>query len=249
MIRGLWVRAVLIVATVLLALPCTIVSLVVPRWSNVITYCGRLWSRVLLAASGASVTLHGRENARAVSPCIFIANHQSIVDIWVMFRIIPPAARFAAKEELFRIPVFGWALASSGTVPINRRNRTEAIRSLRAAAERIRAGRPVVLFPEGTRSPDGRLQPFKKGAFHLALQAGVPVVPVAITGSFSVLAPGRLRVTPGPVEVFVEPPVDVTPYLPDDHEGLLRRVQETIGRRFDPPAAGPQGRTLELETP
>ena len=100
------------------------------------------------------------------------------------------------------------------------------------AAERIRDGRSVVLFPEGSRSLDGSLGPFKKGAFHLAVQAGVPVVPVAITGSFDVVPPRAFRVRPGPVKVFVEPPVDVTPFRPEDYQGLSARVRETIERRF-----------------
>lgn len=233
MLRGIWLAFMLVVMTALVAIPATIVALIVPPWSNAVMHGGRIWSRVLLAAAGARVTFHGLENVRRQNPCIFIANHQSMVDIWIMLSLIPPATRFVAKRELFRIPVFGWALAASGCIPIDRGNRTDAIRSLRVAAERIHGGRSVVLFPEGSRSLDGKLRPFKKGAFHLALQAGVPIVPVAITGSFDVLPPRSLRVRPGPVEVFVEPPVDVGPYQPEDHPGLLATVRETIERRFE----------------
>jgi 1-acyl-sn-glycerol-3-phosphate acyltransferase len=228
-------RLVLLVMTMLCATPVAILTLLVPRWSNLVIHVGRFWSRTMLATSGAHVTVHGHQHTRTHAPCIFIANHQSIVDVWVMLSLVPPNTRFAAKHELFRIPVLGWALANTGCIPINRGNRTEAIRSLGVAAERIRTGRSVVLYPEGTRSRDGSLQPFKKGAFHLAVQAGVPIVPVAITGSFDVVPPGRLRVTPGPVEVFIEPPIDVTPYQPGDHAGLLRVVHASIARRFHDP--------------
>jgi 1-acyl-sn-glycerol-3-phosphate acyltransferase len=162
-----------------------------------------------------------------------LANHQSIVDIWVILSFVPPNTRFVAKQELFRIPIFGWALRATGCVPINRGNRTEAIRGLEVAAERIRAGRSVVLFPEGSRSRDGSLGAFKKGAFYLSLQAGVPVVPVAINGSFDVVPPGTIRVRPGPVHVFVEPAVDVEPFRPEDQAGLMNLVHRTIARRFD----------------
>jgi 1-acyl-sn-glycerol-3-phosphate acyltransferase len=231
MLRGIWTMIVLVLATGVLAPVAAVVSLLVPR-SNITIHVGRLWARVLLAAAGVQVRYHHLERLRLHPACIFIANHQSMVDIWAMIRVLPAPTRFVAKRELFRIPVFGWALAASGCIPIDRRDRAEAIRSLRRAANRIRAGRPVVLYPEGTRSRDGRLQPFKKGAFHLALAAGVPVVPVAITGSFRVLPPGSLRVTPGPVEVWVEPPIDIARYQPRDHEGLRAAVQSIIARRF-----------------
>ena len=232
MLRGIWLRAVLLVATVALATPVAVLVLLVPRWGDLIVHAGRLWSRALLAASGARVTYHGREHARAHRPCIFIANHQSMVDIWVMLRLVPSNTRFVAKQELFRIPIFGWALATTGCIAVNRANRAEAMRSLDVAAERIRAGRSVVLYPEGTRSRDGSLQPFKKGAFHLALAAGVPVVPVAITGSFAVVPPRTLRVRPGAVDVWVEPPIDVEPFRPGGHEALRDAVQAAIERRF-----------------
>jgi len=222
--------------------------LIVPGWSDLLVHAGRLWSRILLGTAGARVTVHGLEHATRHRPCVFIANHQSAADIWVMFNVIPPNTRFVAKQELFRIPIFGWVLAASGCVPINRSNRTEAIRSLGVAAERIRAGRSVVLFPEGTRSRDGSFRPFKKGAFHLAIQAGVPVVPVAIKGSFDVVPPGRWRVNPGPIEVYVEPPVDVTPYCPEDSSGLMDTVRETIGRRVEVPRAERDGPAVPQES-
>jgi 1-acyl-sn-glycerol-3-phosphate acyltransferase len=248
MLRGIWVRCVLALATVLLATPVAILLPLVPRWSNLVVHAGRLWGRSLLAAAGVRVRLHGLEHARTHDPCIFIANHQSMVDVWVMLTFVPPNTRFVAKRELFRIPIFGWALAASGCIPIDRGHRSLAIRSLRQAGERIRAGRSVVLYPEGSRSRDGRLGPFKKGAFHVAVQAGVPVVPVAITGSHDVLPPGRLRVRPGPVDVFVEPPIDVTPFLPEDHGGLLERVRRAIERRFDDPVPGAEGGVVAHET-
>jgi len=239
MIRGIWARCVLLVATMLLALPTAIVTLLVPRWGNLVMVTGKLWSRIMLTAVGARVTYHGLDRIDDKAPRIFIANHLSMIDIWVMLTLIPPSTRFVAKQELFRIPVFGWALAGAGSIPINRSNRKEAIRSLGLAAERIRAGRSVVLFPEGTRSRDGRLQPFKKGAFHLAVRAGVPVTPVAITGSFDVMSPASFRIVPGPVDVYVEPLIDVEPYRPADPAGLMSVVHATIERRFRTPPEAP----------
>jgi len=240
MLRGIWVRCVLLVMTTLLATPVALLVLLVPRWGNLVIYAGRIWSRTLLAATGARVTYHGLEHTRACNPCVFIVNHQSMIDVWTMLSIVPPNTRFVAKQELFRIPIFGWALTATGCVSIDRGNRTKAIRSLRVAAQRIHDGRSVVLYPEGSRSRDGRLGPFKKGAFHLAVQAAVPVVPVAITGGFEVAPTGSLRVTPGPVEVFVDPPIDVTPYRPDDYRTLMAVVRRSIERRFEAPPVPPE---------
>jgi len=247
MLRGIWVRCALTVLTVLIGTPVTLLTLINPRWSNLLVHGGKLWSRLLLAAAGARVTVRGAEHLRRHDPCLFIANHQSVVDVWVMLTVVPPNTRFVAKRELFRVPVLGWALAATGCIPIDRSNRARAIRSLRQAGERIRAGRSVVLFPEGSRSRDGRLAPFKKGAFHLALQAGVPVVPVAIVGSFDVDPPGTVRVTPGPVEVFIEPPIEVTRFLPEDHDGLLEEVRRVIERRFSDAASDGPGRAVAKE--
>ena len=248
MLRGIWLRCVLVVATVAVAAPVALLVLLVPRWGNLVVHGGRLWSKVMLATAGARVSYHGLAHAGAHSPCIFIANHQSMVDIWVMLGLVPPNTRFLAKRELFRIPIFGWALAATGCIAVNRGNRTEAIRSLGLAAERIRSGRSVVLYPEGTRTRHGSLQPFKKGAFHLALEAGVPIVPVAITGSFHVMPPRTLRVRPGAVHVWIEPPVDVAPFRPADHQGLRDVVHGAIARRFDGPASDSDDRAVAHET-
>lgn len=187
----------------------------------------------MLLTVGAQVTYHDPHHTLRQSRCIFIANHQSNVDIWVLAKVMPIGTRFVAKQELFRIPVLGRAMTAAGFIRINRSNRSEAIRSLTQAAESIRGGRPVILFPEGTRSRDGRLQPFKKGAFHLATLAGVPVVPVAIRGTFEIMPPGSLRVRPGPIEVFFEPPIDLADSDFERPQDLLETVQSAISNRLD----------------
>ena len=187
----------------------------------------------MLLAVGARVTYHDPHGALRQSRCIYIANHQSNVDIWVLARVMPFGTRFVAKQELFRIPVLGPAMTAAGFIRINRSNRAEAIRSLTRAAESIRGGRPLILFPEGTRSKDGKLQPFKKGAFHLATQAGVPVVPVIIRGTFEIMPPGSIRIRSGPVEVFFERPIDLSEMESDRPRDLLNAVQAVIASRLD----------------
>lgn len=249
MLRGIWARCALVVVTISMALPVVLLVTPFPRFGNLSMRFGRLWSRAMLAVVGARVTYQGLEHIPLGRPCIFMANHQSIVDIWALIRILPLSTRFVAKQELFRIPVFGWVLATAGFVSIDRSNRMEAIRSLELAAKRIRSGLSLVMFPEGTRTRDGRLRPFKKGAFHLALRAGVPVVPVAITGSFEIMPPGTLSVRPGTVRVFFEPAVDVAGFQPDDYKGLLQAVAATIERRVHPPAFEREADAAQLEMP
>jgi len=240
MLRAVYAQIVFVLATLVLGGLAFVGSLLRPG-SDICMRMGRAWSRAMLSAMGARVTYEGVEHSRAVRPCVYIANHQSNVDIWVLIRVLPLHTRFVAKQSLFRIPVMGWAMAAAGFIPIDRRNRGRAIESLRLAATRIRQGRSVVLFPEGTRSKDGRLLPFKKGPFHLALEAGVPVVPVAIHGSGRVLPSRAIRPRPGPVLVRFLEPVPVAAYEPRNHAGLLeevrRRIEEELG---EAPAANPR---------
>lgn len=227
MLRGLYATIVLVLTTSLFGTPAIVLSLLC-RGSDATMRFGKLWSRAMLAAVGARVTYRGLEHSYSHIPCIYIANHQSNVDIWALIKALPPRTRFVAKQSIFKIPVLGWAMAAAGFVPIDRSNRNRAVRSLKVAAEKVRSGRPVVLFPEGTRSTIGTMLPFKKGPFHLALQAGVPVVPVAISGSGRILPRRSLRVTPGPVTVSFLPPIEVAEYQPDDHDGLRDRVRAAL---------------------
>lgn len=219
--------AVLIVATTLFGVPAIIGS-VLFRNRDLTMHLGRMWSRVMLSALGSRVEYSGLDHIDRHGPCVFISNHTSSVDIWALACVLPPHARFVAKQELRRVPVMGWAMAASGFVFVDRANRTRAIKSLEQAAEKIRGGLSVVLFAEGTRSLDGCLQPFKKGPFHLALRAAVPIVPVAISGSWGILQPRSLRVTPGVVRVRFEQPIDVAAWPPDDVAGLTRHVHAVV---------------------
>lgn len=206
MFRGMLTVLAFLVATPIFGVPVVVLGLLRPR-SQVFLRCARPWSRILLAAAGARMEISGVEHVPA-RPCLFAANHQSLLDIPALFLVLPDSARFLAKESLFHIPVLGWAMTASGCIPIDRSNRARAVRSLREAAVRVRGGRSVVFFPEGTRSRDGKLAPFKKGGFHLAREAEVPVVPVAISGSYRILRPGSVRVRPGPLRVHLAPALD-----------------------------------------
>jgi 1-acyl-sn-glycerol-3-phosphate acyltransferase len=244
MLRGAVTLLVFVVATVIAGGTAAAWSLIRPG-SDIVMRLGRVWSRVCLAAAGVEPSYDGVENASKTLPCVFISNHQSLLDIWSLIPVLPVSVRFVAKRSLFLIPFFGWALSASGFISIDRRNRTRAVKSLRAAAERVRGGRPVLLFAEGTRSRDGRLAPFKRGAFHLAISAGVPVVPVAISGSGRVLRPGFMfRIRPGNVRVSFAPAIDAAAYGADGIERLVSDVRARIVERLLPEEVGAADPTL-----
>jgi 1-acyl-sn-glycerol-3-phosphate acyltransferase len=232
MLRGLLTLATVVVATFVLGLVGIAGGLVAPR-SNFGYRIGRLWSQVCLAAAGIRPTFTGLEHAAGTAPRLFVANHLSIVDIWVMAVCLPETARFVAKRSLFFIPILGQTMWAAGFIPIDRGDRTQAIKSLGRAAARIRAGASVILFPEGTRSRTGKLAPFKKGAFHLALETQVPIVPIAISGSGSVVKPRSIVIRPGPVHVTLFPQVDPETFG-DDVIPLMSRVRATIASGLAP---------------
>ena len=230
MLRGLLTILTSVVVTTVLGLAAIVSGLVTGR-TTVVFRIGRLWSRAHLTVMGIAPVYTGLEHAAGTAPRIFLANHLSSLDIWVLAPMLPVTTRFVSKRSLFWIPVLGQAMAVAGFIAINRQDRASAIRSLSSATEPIRRGASVILFPEGTRSRDGRLARFKRGSFHLALEAGVPVVPVAISGTYQVVKPRSIVVRPGPVHVTFAPPIDVAAYA-GDLEGLMARVRSEIAARL-----------------
>ncbi|MGH9750191.1 MAG: lysophospholipid acyltransferase family protein [Candidatus Polarisedimenticolia bacterium] len=170
--------------------------------------------------------------AGPAGPCVYIANHQSQLDIPALIRALPASTRFIAKKELLYVPIFGWALWLAGFVFVDRRDRDKAIRSLEMAARKVRTGTPILVFAEGTRSPDGRLLPFKKGGFVLAMQAGVPIVPVTVRGGTEILPKGSLRIRPGRIEVSIGDPIDTTRYSFETRDALIADVRRRIEAGF-----------------
>ena len=197
---------------------------------NVVHTCGILWGRSCLWLAGLRLKVRGAENLTVDGPAIYVCNHQSNFDVPLLYAGLPIPFRWMAKQELFKIPLFGLAMKRGGYIPIDRSNRKEAMRSLTAAARRIRDGVSVIIFPEGTRSADGKLQPFKKGALLLAAKAGVPIVPLAIHGSHQVQPKGSLRINPTPVQLTIMPPVATTDLKMAQLDELTDQVHGQIAR-------------------
>lgn len=185
------------------------------------------WSRSLIQDAGIRLELSAPEGGIPAGPWIAMSNHQSLYDIPVLFSVLPPSLRMVAKVELFRVPFWGRAMASAGFIAIDRRNRVKALRSLAEARRRIESGINVWIAPEGTRSRTGELLPFKRGGFALALEMGVPILPVTIRGTGEVLPPRSWRLRPeSRVRVTVHPLVRTQEI--GDRDALMSRVREAI---------------------
>lgn len=191
-----------------------------------------LWGKTLAFLTGMRVTLRSEATLEPGRPYVFMANHVSSADIWALYAVLPVRVRMIAKKQLGAIPFFGWALRAGRFVFIDRQDPHAARRSIDEAARRIRGGVSVLIFPEGTRSRDGRLGSFKKGGFHLAVNAGVPIVPVAVRGTFALLPPKTLWIRPGPVEVVLAPPVPTQGLADTERSHLVERVQAMVAARL-----------------
>jgi 1-acyl-sn-glycerol-3-phosphate acyltransferase len=185
-----------------------------PRW----------WSSAVLWAAGIRVRVHGMENAKVGEPHIFASNHVSWFDVPALAKILP-RYKFVAKAELFKVPIFGKGMRAAGMVEIQRDNRKAAFGAYDVAAERIREGNSVVVFPEGTRGHDYPLRPFKKGPFVLAVAAGVPIVPIIVHGTIEIMPKGSLWAHPGTIDVHLLEPVSTTGADYEHREALMQTVR------------------------
>jgi 1-acyl-sn-glycerol-3-phosphate acyltransferase len=191
-----------------------------------------IWARILLILSNTKVKVIGIENILAGRPQIFMANHQSDFDILIVLSQIPGQFRWIVKKELFNIPIFGTAMRNAGYIEIDRQNHERAIISVDEAARKIREGKSVMSFPEGTRSREGSIKPFKKGMFHLAIKSGVPIVPISIIGSNDIMPKRSLHIKPGKVTMVIDKPIDVNEYTIENRHELIDRVRNVIIRNY-----------------
>ena len=180
------------------------------------------------------ITVSGRENLSTGEKVIYMCNHSSALDIPLALAILPGTVVFMAKKELFRIVVFGWGLRAAGYIPVDRSNSTRARLSVEQALHTLQTKSvSLMLYPEGTRTGDGRLLRFKKGVFHLALRSRLPLVPVAIQGAFEALPPHSMSLTRTPIKVRIGQPIETEVLTEEDRESLIKnahdRIQELLG--------------------
>ena len=191
-------------------------------------YVHRPWSRVILWVCGIKVRVKGQENITGTGPFVFMCNHQSYFDIFVLLAYLPADFKFILKQELMKIPFLGIAMKRAGHIAINRENPREAIRDMDRAAEKIKSGTSVLIFPEGTRSSDGKLQPLKKGGFHMAIKSGCPIVPVAISNTYRIVTKGSLKINKGFIDIHFGRPILIRSYTRKDMPELMERVKTAI---------------------
>ena len=188
----------------------------------------RWWSRSVTSFAGVKVVVDNRATLLPEEPYVFMANHASSLDIWAVFVAIPRRLRLIAKKQLARIPIFGWAMWAGRFIFIDRGNGVAARRSIEEAGRRIHDGDSVLIFPEGTRTRDGSLLPFKKGGFHLAIKAGVPIVPVALCGTRALMPSGSLLLRAGAIKVIIGQPIPTQGLSDEDRVNLPGRVRGIV---------------------
>jgi 1-acyl-sn-glycerol-3-phosphate acyltransferase len=181
---------------------------------------------------GVKVEVVGLENLDWRRTHIFMCNHVSNLDPPIVIPVMPRRTSVLVKKELFRVPILGWAMGLADLVPVDRRNREAAIASLRFAANVLRSGVNMTIWPEGTRSGDGHLLPFKKGPFYLAMESGVPIVPITLVGTHEIWPRGEFAVHPGTATVIFHDPIEPAAY--PSQEDLIHAVRERMRSGLPP---------------
>jgi 1-acyl-sn-glycerol-3-phosphate acyltransferase len=228
-IWSLWAIPWILFITVLISISVLIAAML-GAGESFLQRLAHAWGRWLLLGIGCRVSISGLENIEEGKPYVFACNHSSALDIPVLFKALPKNFRWIAKKELFRIFLFGPAMKKAGYIPLDRSNRKAARESLDTASARIKAGASVVIFPEGTRSRDGRVGDFKTGGFLLALKAEQPVVPVMISNACNILPPRTVLLRPGKITVQIGRPIDISCYDLKHREGLALHVRLEVLR-------------------
>jgi 1-acyl-sn-glycerol-3-phosphate acyltransferase len=221
------------VFAIILFLPWLIIWSLLSRTQDLMYWSSMNAVKVGLRIVGVRVRLEGLENIPP-GPCIFAANHVSYVDPLAFVPLIPRRVSVALKKELYRIPILGYGMLLAKFVSVDRESREGALDSLKTSVRYIKEGLSFAVYPEGTRSPDGRLLPFKKGAFVMAIQAGVPIVPVSISGAQNLLRKGEWAIRSGEILIRFGPAVDASQYPITKRGDLLARVHDLVAAGLPP---------------
>jgi len=247
LVHSLAVTVVIVLSTLFISIATLVAVSLLRRSDASVQFLARGWAKLILFTTGVRVNREGGDSLEPRSPYIFAANHQSQYDIFVLQGHLGHDFRWMAKKELYKVPVWGPAMRAAGYIPIDRSHGREALRSLTEAASRIAGGTSVVIFPEGTRSPDGRLGDFKAGGMQLAIRAGVSVVPVAIRGTCDILPKGKILARPGRVVLKVGEPIAVAGYHQKQKQELADRVRAAVASMLGEPSPEEEGSGRNIE--
>ena len=232
MLRTIWAVAFGVIVTIPFASAVMFVAFVRSN-AAIIDSLIRVWARLLVRAAGIDLRTERMETVDRKQRYILVANHYSYFDIPVIIAAVPQPIRFMAKVSLFKIPIFGWALGRAGFIPIDRKNRRTAVKSCDLAAERIRKGNTIVVFPEEGRSRNREMRPFQRGGFLLALKSELPILPLAIDGTYDVYRVGARRITPGVVTIKVGDPIATAGRSVREKEQLAEQSRSQIEKMLN----------------
>ncbi len=228
MIRFLCINTFIVIYSIMFCLWAILLALFTDNARRIHFWVAVPWAKVILKVCGIKVAISGKENVDPSIPRVYMVNHQSYFDIFVVLARLPVDFKFLLKEELMHIPLLGPAMKRAGYIGITRDDPRKAIKSMNLAAKRIKGGASVLIFPEGTRSVDGRLGSFKKGGFNLALKSGCDIVPVTISGTARIVSKGSLRVEKGTVGFHIGRPIALTGYSKRNIAQLMDEVHSSI---------------------
>lgn len=228
-----YIKIILIVVITIFFATLAIIASIIDRSGKVYNILGKSWAKLLLWIAGVKVKVIGLENISPDENYVYVANHISGFDIPVVMASLPGQLRIVFKKELTKIPVFGWQLRIGPYILIDRENPAKAMESLEKAKKKIEKGVSVLLFAEGTRSLDGNIQPFKRGAFTLATRSGKKIIPLTIKGTFEILPKKKFRIRPGEVKLFIDPPIEHNGSIDKKSElELMEKVRNIIVKNY-----------------
>lgn len=226
-LRGIFLLAFWFTAIAVFA-PFMIALRLITGNENMIYTPVRWFVRLGLRLVGVKVEVTGREKLDPRQPYIFTPNHQSLIEVPLFVTYLGRNPAYLAKKEVFKYPIFGYGIGLMGVVPVDRSNSPSAVESAKAATELLRKGKSYVVYPEGTRSADGQLLPFKKGAYMMAIEAGVPVVPVTVSGATRIMPKAKIEVHPSTVRLIIHDPIPTAGYSRANVAELVERARSQI---------------------
>jgi len=228
-----YLKIFLIVVITIFFATLAIIASIIDRTGKIYNILGKTWAKILLWVAGVKVKVIGLENISRNENYVYVANHVSGFDIPVVMASLPGQLRIVFKKELTKIPVFGWQLRIGPYILIDRENPAKAMESLEKAKKKIEKGVSVLLFAEGTRSLDGNIQSFKRGAFTLATRSGKKIIPLTIKGTFEILPKKKFRIKPGEVKLFIDPPIEHNGSIDKKSElELMDKVRNIIVKNY-----------------
>lgn len=239
---GLWFAAIALLA------PLLILLVLITGNENFLYAPVRLFIRAGLAMVGVRVEVTGLEKLDPSQTYIFTPNHQSLIEVPLFVAYLGRNPAYLGKKEVFKYPIFGYGIRLIGVVPVDRSNSAAAVESAKLATQNLRRGKSYVVYPEGTRSRDGRMLPFKKGAFMMAIEAGVPVVPITVSGATKIMPKAQIKIFPSTVRITIHDPISTVGYSKENVSELVEKTRAKVLSALDAVESDLNDRSTALQS-